>query len=191
MAKCHPCSARVGFARKRIGAERSEHSFSSETKLRQDPRRGLRKETRTPADVRWMARADRRFSRGDRGKRNPKERCARLPTAPVVGQGNGHVTWRCCASVHTESRPRRLYGAGRHARSGQMRGKGTVLKIALRRYESLRFQRTKHIQKRSLLIGHIGQWQNSMFVTGRDVVTRMLPAKLIERNLRKVYSYET
>jgi 2-polyprenyl-6-methoxyphenol hydroxylase-like FAD-dependent oxidoreductase len=65
------------------------------------------------------------------------------------------------------------------------------LKIALRRYESLRFQRTKHIQKRSLLIGHIGQWQNSMFVTGRDVVTRMLPAKLIERNLRKVYSYET
>jgi 2-polyprenyl-6-methoxyphenol hydroxylase-like FAD-dependent oxidoreductase len=65
------------------------------------------------------------------------------------------------------------------------------LKIALRGYESLRFQRTKHIQKRSLLIGHTGQWQNPMFVTGRDVVTRMLPAKLIERNLRRVYSYET
>lgn len=65
------------------------------------------------------------------------------------------------------------------------------LKVALRRYESLRFQRTKHIQKRSLLMGHIGQWQNPLFVTGRDVVTRMLPGKLIERNLRRVYSYQT
>jgi 2-polyprenyl-6-methoxyphenol hydroxylase-like FAD-dependent oxidoreductase len=33
-----------------------------------------------------------------------------------------------------------------------------LLAIALRRYESLRFHRTKHIQQRSLLIGHIGQW---------------------------------
>jgi 2-polyprenyl-6-methoxyphenol hydroxylase-like FAD-dependent oxidoreductase len=67
----------------------------------------------------------------------------------------------------------------------------TFLQGALRRYESLRFHRTKHIQQRSLLIGHIGQWQNGLFVTGREMVTRMLPAKLIERNLRRVYSYRT
>jgi len=67
----------------------------------------------------------------------------------------------------------------------------TFLQGALRRYESLRFNRTKHIQQRSLLIGHIGQWQNGLFVTGREMVTRMLPAKLIERNLRRVYSYRT
>jgi 2-polyprenyl-6-methoxyphenol hydroxylase-like FAD-dependent oxidoreductase len=66
-----------------------------------------------------------------------------------------------------------------------------TLKAALRRYEALRFHRTKHIQKRSLMMGQIGQWQNAVFVNGRRVVTRMLPARLIERNLRKVYSYDT
>jgi 2-polyprenyl-6-methoxyphenol hydroxylase-like FAD-dependent oxidoreductase len=66
-----------------------------------------------------------------------------------------------------------------------------TLKAGLRRYESLRVHRTGHIQKRSLLMGQIGQWQNPLFVTGRRVVTRMLPVRLIERNLRKVYSYDT
>jgi 2-polyprenyl-6-methoxyphenol hydroxylase-like FAD-dependent oxidoreductase len=70
-------------------------------------------------------------------------------------------------------------------------GREPSLMEALRRYEALRFHRTRHIQKRSLLIGQIGQWQNSLFVTGRGIVTRMLPAALIERNLRRVYSYET
>ena len=62
---------------------------------------------------------------------------------------------------------------------------------ALRRYESLRRERTRHIQGRSLLMGRIGQWQNPLFVTGRRVVTRMLPARLFERNLRRVYAYDT
>jgi hypothetical protein len=47
------------------------------------------------------------------------------------------------------------------------------------------------IQQRSLLMGYVGQWQNPLFVTGRGLVTRMLPAGLVERNLRRVYSYET
>ena len=67
----------------------------------------------------------------------------------------------------------------------------TSLPAALRRYETLRSHRTKHIQKRSLRIGQIGQWQNSVFVTGREIVTRMLPSAIIERNLRRVYSYQT
>jgi 2-polyprenyl-6-methoxyphenol hydroxylase-like FAD-dependent oxidoreductase len=65
------------------------------------------------------------------------------------------------------------------------------LQAAFRRYESLRLNRTKHIQQRSLLMGCIGQWQNPLFVTGRQIVTRMLPARIFEHNLRKVYSYET
>ena len=65
------------------------------------------------------------------------------------------------------------------------------LKTALRRYESLRSHRTRHIQQRSLWMGRIGQWENRMFVTGRRIVTSLLPAKLIEHNLRRVYSYQT
>jgi 2-polyprenyl-6-methoxyphenol hydroxylase-like FAD-dependent oxidoreductase len=62
---------------------------------------------------------------------------------------------------------------------------------ALRRYELRRINRTRHIQQRSLLMGYIGQWQNPIFVTGRHIVTRMLPARIFEHNLRKVYSYQT
>jgi 2-polyprenyl-6-methoxyphenol hydroxylase-like FAD-dependent oxidoreductase len=64
------------------------------------------------------------------------------------------------------------------------------LESALRRYESLRRRRTRHIQDRSLWMGHIGQWQNRAMVAGRRVVTGLLPAALFEHNLRRVYSYE-
>jgi len=65
------------------------------------------------------------------------------------------------------------------------------LREALRRYELRRINRTRHIQQRSLVMGYIGQWQNPIFVTGRHIVTRMLPATIFERNLRRVYSYKT
>jgi 2-polyprenyl-6-methoxyphenol hydroxylase-like FAD-dependent oxidoreductase len=61
--------------------------------------------------------------------------------------------------------------------------------LALRRYETLRRRRTRHVQQRSLLMGHIGQWENRVMAGGRRMVTSMLPAKLFERNLRRVYSY--
>jgi 2-polyprenyl-6-methoxyphenol hydroxylase-like FAD-dependent oxidoreductase len=61
--------------------------------------------------------------------------------------------------------------------------------LALRRYESLRRERTRHVQGRSLLMGHVGQWENLLIAAGRQIVTGMLPAKIFERNLRKVYSY--
>jgi 2-polyprenyl-6-methoxyphenol hydroxylase-like FAD-dependent oxidoreductase len=63
------------------------------------------------------------------------------------------------------------------------------IQCALRRYESLRRRRTGHIQQRSLMMGHIGQWQNRTMVAGRRVVTSLLPAALFEHNLRRVYSY--
>ena len=65
------------------------------------------------------------------------------------------------------------------------------LSTALRHYESLRMQRTRGIQQRSRLIGQIGQWQHPLFVNGRRVVTSLIPPRLIERNLRRVYSYKT
>jgi 2-polyprenyl-6-methoxyphenol hydroxylase-like FAD-dependent oxidoreductase len=65
------------------------------------------------------------------------------------------------------------------------------IESALRSYEALRSRRTRHIQYRSLLMGHIGQWQNRAAVSGRRLVTSLLPAALFEHNLRRVYSYET
>ena len=62
---------------------------------------------------------------------------------------------------------------------------------ALQRYEALRRRRTRHIQQRSLWMGHIGQWQNRAAVAGRSVVTSLLPAALFEHNLRRVYAYQT
>jgi 2-polyprenyl-6-methoxyphenol hydroxylase-like FAD-dependent oxidoreductase len=61
--------------------------------------------------------------------------------------------------------------------------------LALRRYESLRRRRTRHVQQRSLLMGQIGQWENLLITAGRQVMTGMLPARIFERNLKKVYSY--
>jgi 2-polyprenyl-6-methoxyphenol hydroxylase-like FAD-dependent oxidoreductase len=67
--------------------------------------------------------------------------------------------------------------------------KETSPELALRRYQSLRRERTRHVQQRSLLMGHIGQWENLLIAAGCQVVTGMLPAKILERNLRRVYSY--
>jgi 2-polyprenyl-6-methoxyphenol hydroxylase-like FAD-dependent oxidoreductase len=61
--------------------------------------------------------------------------------------------------------------------------------LALRRYESLRRRRTRHVQQRSLLMGNIGQWENRLVTGGRQMVTSILPASILERNLRRVYSY--
>jgi 2-polyprenyl-6-methoxyphenol hydroxylase-like FAD-dependent oxidoreductase len=68
-------------------------------------------------------------------------------------------------------------------------GKEATPELALRRYESLRRRRTTHLQQRSLLMGQIGQWENRVMTGGRGIVTRMLPARIFERNLRRVYSY--
>lgn len=63
------------------------------------------------------------------------------------------------------------------------------VELALRRYETIRRERTRHVQKRSLLMGQIGQWENAMITHGRQVVTSMLSAGIFERNLRRIYSY--
>jgi 2-polyprenyl-6-methoxyphenol hydroxylase-like FAD-dependent oxidoreductase len=67
---------------------------------------------------------------------------------------------------------------------------GSSVEGALRRYENLRRRRTRHIQQRSRLMGEIGQWESRIFVNGRRLVTGLLPARIFEHNLRRVYSYE-
>lgn len=69
--------------------------------------------------------------------------------------------------------------------------KGTTIERALRRYESRRSHRTAHLQQRARLMGRIGQWENRPIVAAREVVTSLLPARLFEFNLRRVYSYQT
>jgi len=98
------------------------------------------------------------------------------PCTPNLGQGgcmaleDALVLAKCIAKCTSSERP---------------------IEAALRRYEFLRTRRTRHMQYRSLLMGHIGQWQNRAAVSGRRVVTSLLPAALFEHNLRRVYSYET
>jgi 2-polyprenyl-6-methoxyphenol hydroxylase-like FAD-dependent oxidoreductase len=65
------------------------------------------------------------------------------------------------------------------------------IETALRRYEDLRRTRTRHVQQRSRLMGRIGQWENRAIVGGRGVVTNLLPAKIFEYNLRRLYSYRS
>jgi 2-polyprenyl-6-methoxyphenol hydroxylase-like FAD-dependent oxidoreductase len=65
------------------------------------------------------------------------------------------------------------------------------IESALKLYEKKRITRTKHIQQRSRLMGKIGQWQNPLIVSGREIVTNLLPAKIFEFNLRRIYSYKT
>ncbi len=65
------------------------------------------------------------------------------------------------------------------------------IEAALRLYEKRRTVRTRHIQHRSRLMGQIAQWENSLIVAGREIVTNILPAKIFEFNLRRTYSYRT
>jgi 2-polyprenyl-6-methoxyphenol hydroxylase-like FAD-dependent oxidoreductase len=56
-------------------------------------------------------------------------------------------------------------------------------------FERLRFERAKFINKRSLLIGRVGQWQNPLAVVLRNVLTRCSTQKSLELSLDGVYSY--
>ena len=62
---------------------------------------------------------------------------------------------------------------------------------ALALYEQRRIARTRHIQQRARMMGTIGQFENSIFVAGREIVASLLPAKLFEFNLQRTYAYLT
>jgi 2-polyprenyl-6-methoxyphenol hydroxylase-like FAD-dependent oxidoreductase len=70
-------------------------------------------------------------------------------------------------------------------------GQPEPIEEALRHYENLRRTRTRHVQQRSLLMGRIGQWENRAVVGGRSFVTNLLPARIFEFNLKRLYSYRS
>ena len=94
------------------------------------------------------------------------------PCTPNLGQGG-------CMALEDAAVLAKCLASGRTIESG------------LRRYESIRRPRTRHVQQRSLLMGTIGQWENRIVVAGRETVTSLLPAKIFEHNLRRLYAYQT
>jgi 2-polyprenyl-6-methoxyphenol hydroxylase-like FAD-dependent oxidoreductase len=94
------------------------------------------------------------------------------PCTPNLGQG-------CCMAIEDAM----VLAKSVHASHS--------ISAAFTHYETVRRPRTSHIQSRSRTMGWLGQWENRALTAGRDIVTQMLPAKIFERNLRRVYSYET
>ena len=94
------------------------------------------------------------------------------PCTPNLGQG-------CCMAIEDAM----VLAKSLHSQPS--------LSSSFLRYETQRRARTSHIQRRSRMMGRIAQWENRALTVGRDIVTHMLPAKMFERNLRRVYSYET
>lgn len=63
--------------------------------------------------------------------------------------------------------------------------------VRLRKYESLRFKRTKYITRESRRAGRIGQMENALAVALRSVWLKTLPTFLVNMRHRSYYSFET
>jgi 2-polyprenyl-6-methoxyphenol hydroxylase-like FAD-dependent oxidoreductase len=62
---------------------------------------------------------------------------------------------------------------------------------AFREFERLRYKRAKLINRRSLLVGSIGQWENPLAVRLRDIITSRTSQKSLERSFDGIYDYQT
>ena len=56
-------------------------------------------------------------------------------------------------------------------------------------FERSRFERTKLINRRSLLVGRVGQWRNPVAVGARNILTKYTTQKMLERNFDGIYNY--
>jgi 2-polyprenyl-6-methoxyphenol hydroxylase-like FAD-dependent oxidoreductase len=61
---------------------------------------------------------------------------------------------------------------------------------AFREFERQRFNRAKFINRRSLLIGRVGQWQNPFAVRLRNLLTKHATQKSLEQSFDGVYNYK-
>ena len=61
---------------------------------------------------------------------------------------------------------------------------------ALRKYEELRRARTASVRQYSRMYGVVGQWQKPLVVGVRRMALSLVPAKLTERVLRSLFSYD-
>jgi 2-polyprenyl-6-methoxyphenol hydroxylase-like FAD-dependent oxidoreductase len=93
------------------------------------------------------------------------------PTTPNLGQG-------ACMAIEDA-----LVLAQCVAQKGEMQAR-------LRKYESLRFKRTKYITRESRRAGRIGQMENALAVALRSVWLKTLPNVLVELIHRSYYAFE-
>ena len=61
---------------------------------------------------------------------------------------------------------------------------------ALRRYETLRQDRSSHLQQRSRWLGALGQWSDDFAATARNQIASWLPPAWLNSSLRRVYGFD-
>ena len=93
------------------------------------------------------------------------------PTTPNLGQG-------ACMAIE---------GAFLLSKCLQKYG---ISKEALQTYEKLHFPRTEEITKSSLLLGQLGQWQNPLATSFRNMFFYLQPEKASLRILDKYFGYD-
>jgi 2-polyprenyl-6-methoxyphenol hydroxylase-like FAD-dependent oxidoreductase len=93
------------------------------------------------------------------------------PTTPNLGQG-------ACMAIEDA-----FVLAQCLTRKGEMQGR-------LRKYESVRFKRTKYITRESRRAGRIGQMENALAVALRSVWLKTLPTVLVDMIHRSYYAFE-
>ncbi|NGM66346.1 FAD-dependent monooxygenase [Sphingobacterium sp. SGR-19] len=64
------------------------------------------------------------------------------------------------------------------------------VKEAFSSFEKRRLPRTKYIMDTSRRIGEIAQWDNSLLISMRNMLLKIMPAKLAQRNLDKLLSVD-
>ena len=93
------------------------------------------------------------------------------PTTPNLGQGGGMALEDAVVIANCLARA------------------GSVAE-AFTQFESLRYDRAAFITKRSRQVGNVGQWENRLAVTARDIASRLLPKGLMARTNRYQYQYD-
>ncbi len=64
------------------------------------------------------------------------------------------------------------------------------VKKAFSSFEKRRLPRTKYITDTSRRIGEIAQWDNSIFISIRNMLMKLMPAKIAQKNLDKLLSVD-
>lgn len=150
------------------------------------------------------------FIRGDIIDRPPSRRWGRgritllgdaaHPTTPNLGQGgcmaieDGVVLARELGKVARLSEP--CAGTGRPVTESPANGADateashTTVEAALRAYESARYTRTARITVDSWRFGVMGQWENAALRGVRDLVLRLTPRRVLDRQARALLRFE-
>src|SRR5256886_6739026 len=108
------------------------------------------------------------------------------PTTPNLGQGG-------CLAIEDAAvlaRCLKKYALDSGGAVGRQSGAASQVSIALRRFWSLRFERTAAVARCSRLYGVVGQWENRWAVQARGLVLSTVPKGLTECLFRAVFNYD-